>query len=87
MGSTAFMELSSTAPYYDRNMLNWHGSELGRVGGILQLTLQPQNVDTLTTTAYMTVAAQLAQINQEYNVPVFLRYGHEMNGNSYTCML
>ncbi|KAJ3074168.1 hypothetical protein HDU98_011920 [Podochytrium sp. JEL0797] len=67
---------------FDVNMLNWFGSECGRTGSMLELSLEPINgVETVTPAMYDGVAVALLNINQRYGVPVFLRYAHEMNGN------
>ncbi|KAI9310351.1 glycoside hydrolase superfamily [Obelidium mucronatum] len=84
----AFMQLdpllgrSFNGLAFDNNTLNWFGSECGRTGSILELTLEPlAGIQGLTPAIYESVAVALADINRKYGVPVFLRYGHEMNGN------
>ncbi|KAJ3062949.1 hypothetical protein HDU98_001216 [Podochytrium sp. JEL0797] len=67
---------------YDFNMLNWYASECGKTRSILEFTLQPTApLASLTQEMYENVATQLLQVNTLYGVPVFLRYGHEMNGD------
>ncbi|KAI8611807.1 glycoside hydrolase superfamily [Chytriomyces sp. MP71] len=76
---------------YDKNMLNWFGSEAGRVGAILELTLNPPkefsptgpDLKDLTPEMYDSIARDFARINQIYGTPIFLRWGHEMNGDWY----
>ncbi|KAI9348539.1 glycoside hydrolase superfamily [Obelidium mucronatum] len=70
---------------YDNNTFNWFGSEAGRVGSMLELSLNPQ-VANLTdiTVEMMTNFAKMCQfINRIYGVPIFLRWAHEMNGDWY----
>ncbi|KAJ3349776.1 hypothetical protein HDU83_000313 [Entophlyctis luteolus] len=84
----AFMELLVDVQF-DFSMLNWYGSECGRVGSLLELTLMPASVPLTSYTRDLldTVSAALYTINSEYGVPILLRFGHEMNGagpwNSY----
>ncbi|KAJ3074170.1 hypothetical protein HDU98_011922 [Podochytrium sp. JEL0797] len=67
---------------FDVNMLNWFGSECGRTGSMLELSMEPTaGLQNLTPDHYSAVADELLSINQRYNVPVLFRYGHEMNGN------
>ncbi|KAJ3106779.1 hypothetical protein HK100_003682 [Physocladia obscura] len=70
---------------FDINMFNWFGSEVGRVGGMLELSLNPQtpNVSQITVPMMEAFAAKCQNINEQYGVPIFLRYGHEMNGDWY----
>ncbi|KAJ3342411.1 hypothetical protein HDU83_006100 [Entophlyctis luteolus] len=70
---------------FDINLFNWFGSEVGRVGGILELSLNPQtsNVSYITPSMMEAFAAKCQNINQQYGVPIYLRYGHEMNGDWY----
>ncbi|KAI8618754.1 glycoside hydrolase superfamily [Chytriomyces sp. MP71] len=69
--------------YYDRNSLNWFGSEVGKVGGILELTMQPSTPDLsrYNDSMFDVLAQQLYTINSQYGVPILLRFGHEMNGD------
>ncbi|KAJ3409683.1 mannan endo-1,4-beta-mannosidase [Chytriomyces confervae] len=69
--------------WYDRSMLNWYGSEVGKVGGILELTIQPTNPDmsVYNDTMFNALAQDLYAINTRYGVPIMLRFGHEMNGD------
>ncbi|KAJ3126620.1 hypothetical protein HK100_010169 [Physocladia obscura] len=70
---------------FDVNMLNWYGSEVGRVGGMLELSLNPQTANVSEITIFMmeAFAAKCQNVNEQYGVPIFLRYGHEMNGDWY----
>ncbi|KAI9346773.1 glycoside hydrolase superfamily [Zopfochytrium polystomum] len=78
-----FMEMNmNTNPPYDTNSLNWFGSEVGRVGGILEVTMAPTSpISELSDNVLDTFAKQLLDINSRYGVPVLLRWGHEMNGD------
>ncbi|KAJ3121819.1 hypothetical protein HK100_012223 [Physocladia obscura] len=70
---------------FDINMFNWFGYEVGMVGAILELSLNPQtsNVSEITVPMMEAFAAKCQYINQEYGVPIYLRYAHEMNGDWY----
>ncbi|KAJ3067902.1 hypothetical protein HDU98_008903 [Podochytrium sp. JEL0797] len=72
---------------FDNNTFNWFGSEAGKAGAILELTLLPMNSTNISldiTVDMMTAFAKECQIiNQWYGVPIFLRYAHEMNGDWY----
>ncbi|KAI9323014.1 glycoside hydrolase superfamily [Zopfochytrium polystomum] len=78
-----FMEMNmNTNPPYDQNSLNWFGSEVGRVGGILEVTMAPTSpLDELADNVLDAFAKQLLDINSRYGVPVLLRWGHEMNSD------
>lgn len=62
------------------NDLIWHGQETALIGGILQLTVEPADVVNISDSALEFVAEHCKQIN-EMGVPMFLRFGHEMNGD------
>ncbi|KAI9325510.1 glycoside hydrolase superfamily [Zopfochytrium polystomum] len=78
-----FMEMNmDTNPPYDQNSLNWFGSEVARVGGILEVTMAPTSpLEQLPDNVLDAFAKQLLDINSRYGVPVLLRWGHEMNGD------
>lgn len=78
-----FMEMNmDTTPPYDFNSLNWFGSEVGKVGGILEVTMAPTStLPELSDAVLDQFAQQLYDINSRYGVPVLLRWGHEMNGD------
>ncbi|KAJ3016589.1 UNVERIFIED_CONTAM: hypothetical protein HDU68_012139 [Siphonaria sp. JEL0065] len=70
---------------YDNNTFNWFGSEAGKVGSILELSLNPKvdNISSITV-QMMTDFSKMCQfINQYYGTPIFLRWAHEMNGDWY----
>ncbi|KAJ3086703.1 hypothetical protein HK100_008619, partial [Physocladia obscura] len=79
------MELNPTkypALGFDNSSLNWFGSLAGKAGALLEVTMQPLGgLSVLTATHYANLATGLLQVNEKYGVPVYLRYGHEMNGN------
>ncbi|KAJ3067318.1 hypothetical protein HDU98_009493 [Podochytrium sp. JEL0797] len=77
-----FMEFNINLPgYFDNSSLNWFGSEAGRVGAILELTMQPTSPVTSYTQVHLdALSAELFNINTRYGVPVLMRFGHEMNG-------
>ncbi|KAI8929100.1 glycoside hydrolase superfamily [Entophlyctis helioformis] len=74
-----FIRLSATD--FQKNILNWNAQEVGKVGAMLEVTLMPVvPVETIPSTLLWEVATFMREINSKYGVPVFLRYGHEMNG-------
>ncbi|KAJ3385832.1 hypothetical protein HDU84_002014 [Entophlyctis sp. JEL0112] len=66
---------------FDNSSLNWFGSLCGKTKSMLELTLQPESLTTITDAMFEAMATELRNVNQNYAVPIFLRYGHEMNGN------
>ncbi|KAJ3409740.1 hypothetical protein HDV05_004279 [Chytridiales sp. JEL 0842] len=80
-----FMEMAEERPNgaYDANMLNWFASEVQKVGGMLELTMAPTTVpiDDITDASIIRLAEQCRDINVNRSVPIFLRWGHEMNGD------
>ncbi|KAI9344604.1 glycoside hydrolase superfamily [Obelidium mucronatum] len=77
-----FMDINvNLAGFFDASSLNWYGSEAGRVGAMLELTMQPTSpVRSYTDVHLDTLSKALLAINTQYGVPVLLRFGHEMNG-------
>ncbi|KAI9328085.1 glycoside hydrolase superfamily [Obelidium mucronatum] len=78
----AYMEFSPLfTGFYDQSMLNWYGSEAGRVGASLEITmLMAAPVRSYTNEHFDALSKGLATINSAYGVPIYLRFGHEMNG-------
>ncbi|KAI9341757.1 glycoside hydrolase superfamily [Obelidium mucronatum] len=80
----AFMDLDAiaTAPY-DAGLLNWFGSEVGRVGGILEITMMPtsNNPTSYSDEILDRLARDFSRINSFYGTPILLRFGSEMNGD------
>ena len=77
------MEFDVTVnPPYDPSLLNWFGSEVGKIGGMLELTMAPVNqpLSIITNDAIAILAKQCLDVNTRYGVPILLRWGHEMNG-------
>jgi hypothetical protein len=64
-------------------MINWHASEVRSVQAMMQLTVLPMNIETMSQAVINEFATFVAQINTRFDVPVFLRYGHEMNGKIF----
>ncbi|KAJ3131480.1 hypothetical protein HK100_006309 [Physocladia obscura] len=78
-----FMDFDTSIPgYFSASLLNWFGSECGRTGAMLELTIQPTAVpiSLYQQVHFDTLSAALYQINSRYGVPILLRFGHEMNG-------
>ncbi|KAJ3406569.1 mannan endo-1,4-beta-mannosidase [Chytriomyces confervae] len=67
---------------FNEDLLNWFGSECGRTGSMLELTMQVgATLDTVTQDMYDALATSITKINTGYGVPVYLRFCHEMNGD------
>ncbi|KAI8613699.1 hypothetical protein BC830DRAFT_1130967 [Chytriomyces sp. MP71] len=67
---------------YDKNSLNWFGSECGRTGSILEITIECSvPLSQVPQVMYDAVGADLTAINTKYGVPVLFRWNHEMNGD------
>ncbi|KAJ3309574.1 hypothetical protein HDU76_003577 [Blyttiomyces sp. JEL0837] len=73
--------METTRPF-DPTLINWFGSEVGKVGGILELTIEPISDITQFTDAVLDSLAQsLYKVNTQYGIPILLRFAHEMNGD------
>jgi hypothetical protein len=60
--------------------LKWHAEEVARQNSILALTIEPTDMDGPSDALFEQIARECRRIN-EMGVPMFLRYGHEMNGD------
>jgi len=78
----AFLDLNDAIePPIDWDMLRWHGSEVQKVGGIFELTMQPNaGIANVSDATLRRLAEECRTINEK-GVPIYLRYGHEMNGD------
>jgi hypothetical protein len=80
----AFLVLDGSLPPKEAlryNVLNWHGEEARRVGGMLAITIEPIQLTLITEAHREELIKYCVKINSEYGVPLFLRWGHEMNSN------
>ncbi|KAI8912494.1 glycoside hydrolase superfamily [Gorgonomyces haynaldii] len=82
----AFLQLDTTRnPPIDWAMFDWHGQEANRISATLQITVEPSRspseISTIPDTILDQIAQQCLKINTKYGTPVFLRFGHEMNGD------
>ncbi|KAJ3095957.1 hypothetical protein HDU97_006343 [Phlyctochytrium planicorne] len=80
----AFMKIDMTniTMPFDVNTLRWHGYEVQKVRGMLELTLEPvSDIAQIPDDIYDLIGRELRDINSQKGVPVLLRYGHEMNGD------
>jgi hypothetical protein len=80
----AFLQLDSTQPFrFD--LFEWHAQEAQSVGAFLQITLEPSKspseFDTMPQAILDEIAQECLRVNTKYGTPIYLRYGHEMNGN------
>ncbi len=80
MTSNAFITLNGGTPAFDRSMIDWHASEIRAAQAMMQLTVMPENIETMSQAVINEFAAYVADINRRFEVPILLRYGHEMNG-------
>lgn len=62
------------------NNFQWHAEEIARMGSIFQLTLEPTSLSAMPDSLLEEIALKCLEINSR-GVPMFLRYGHEMNGD------
>jgi hypothetical protein len=60
----------------------WHSQEIERVNAIFQLTIEPVDIENIPDSILDDIAQRCLAINSR-GVPMFLRYGHEMNGTEY----
>lgn len=77
----AFLDVDITRPEPLRwGDFEWHSQEIAKIGGIFQLTLEPTSLSGMPDSLLEQIAQKCFEINQR-GVPMFLRYGHEMNGD------
>ena len=50
---------------------------------MMQLTVLPMNIETMSQAVIDEFATFLAEVNVRFDVPILLRYGHEMNGKVF----
>ncbi|KAJ3129992.1 hypothetical protein HK098_007258 [Nowakowskiella sp. JEL0407] len=81
----AFVQIDSrnaTGTEYNVALVQWHAEEVQRVGGILELTIEPvSDLSTFTDDLFLRLANHCRSINEKNGVPILLRWGHEMNGD------
>jgi hypothetical protein len=78
----AFLRFDPTiARYVDYDMLEWHAQEVQQIGGSLAVTFEPSALTQITDQMISELADRCLLINSKYGVPLFVRWGHEMNGN------
>eukprot|EP00842_Homolaphlyctis_polyrhiza_P003799 jgi/Hompol1/441/HPOL_002500-RA len=77
----SFITIDTTG--YEADIILWNGQQARDVGAMLELTLRPSvPVETIPTTVLWSLANTLRTVNSDYGVPILLRFGHEMNGNT-----
>jgi hypothetical protein len=64
----------------DYDILDWHGQQVRLTGGMLAVTFEPSALDQITDPMIEELAQRCKKINEDYGVPLFVRWGHEMNG-------
>lgn len=75
-----FININSTD--FQVDILNWQAQQVQKLGGMLEITLLPKElISKISNQMLYRFATQVRKINSYYGVPVFLRYGPEMNGN------
>ena len=67
-------------PTFNTSLFDWHAQEVRDVGGILAITMQPADIATITDAQFIAMADFCLHVNRDYGVPLFFRFGHEMNG-------
>lgn len=77
----AFLKMDHTKdPAVDYKMFEWHAQQVKLTGGMLAITIEPSNLDLITPKMIDDLAKNCYLVNSKYGVPLFLRFGHEMNG-------
>ena len=77
----AFLTLDPTkTPAFNTSLFEWHAQEVQRIGGMLSITMQPTSLPDTTDEMLQALAQMCYLVNTKYGVPLFMRYGHEMNG-------
>jgi hypothetical protein len=80
--SNAFLRFDPTiAKYVDYEMLEWHAQQVRLVGGALAMTFEPSSLGQITDQMINELAEKCLMINSKYGVPMYVRWGHEMNGD------
>ncbi|KAJ3306951.1 hypothetical protein HDV03_003276 [Kappamyces sp. JEL0829] len=69
------------SPTFNQSIFEWQAQEASAVGGILAMTMQPQDIASITDAQYNEMADYCLHINRDYGVPLFFRFAHEMNGD------
>nr|KAJ3422319.1 hypothetical protein HK105_000226 [Polyrhizophydium stewartii] len=76
----SFAKINATA--YEKDIISWQAQEAGKVGAMLEITLQPMvPMDQIPTDLLWDFSVFMRTVNSKSGVPVLLRFGHEMNGN------
>jgi hypothetical protein len=87
LGKTApifntFININNT--HYESDILNWQSQQVQRLKGMLEITVLPTvKISEISDEMLYRFATQMRKINSYYGVPVFLRFGPEMNGIIY----
>jgi hypothetical protein len=76
----SFINMNATD--FEKNIILWNAQQCAKVGAMLEITVIPKIlIETIPDVLYKEFALTMRYINFQYGVPVFLRFGHEMNGN------
>ena len=79
--SNGFLQLDPLAnPEIRYGDFRWHAEEIARTRGLFALTIEPTDMETPSDALLERIALFRKELN-EMGVPIFLRYGHEMNGD------
>jgi hypothetical protein len=66
---------------FSQNIIEWNVQLTQKVGGILELSLQPDvRADQIQDEFYTNFALFMRRMNSQYGVPILLRFMAEMNG-------
>lgn len=82
----AFLQVDSTKnPPFSTNLFEWHAQECQRTGAILAITMEPSRspteIGSMPQSIIDLIADECLRVNTVYGTPIYLRYGHEMNGD------
>lgn len=78
-----FIHTDGNPTNFSQGILEWNVQLVQKVGGILELTLQPDvKADQIQDAFFTNLALFLRRMNSQYGVPILLRFMAEMNGKS-----
>ena len=71
---------SNRSPTFNVSLFEWHAQQVQEIGGILAMTIQPEQISNISDAQIEELANQCYRVNTLYGVPLFMRFAHEMNG-------
>ena len=75
----SYIAMSETE--FEKEMITWQARHVRKLNAALQISLMPNvSIQNIQPQTYRMIAKHMRFVNSEIGVPVFLRFGHEMNG-------